>query len=201
MPPGFLIYFQLFGVTLAVLTIWLDTRENVLARPLTLLGTTMSFYVYYTGELYAKCLHNIANFLLNIYGWHQWLYGGKHQQPLKIGKTSARTLWRMLLITIVGTLVVGKLLQRYTNAAFVYLDSSHTVICLIAQWMLARKKLESWLVWLVADILYVPICYYRGLYLFSGLHALYTLLAIRGYRTWRQSYIHDIQLLQGLPNS
>lgn len=195
MQHSLIAYIQIFGVFLALITIWLDTQEKVLARPLTLLGTVLSFFVYYAAGLYAKCLHNVANFLLNIYGWYQWLYGGKGKTSLQISRATPFTLWAMLLLGGVGTLVVGALLKRYTNAALVYWDSAHTMICLIAQWLLARKKIENWIVWLVADILYTPICYYKGLYLFSMLHGLYTILAIKGYFYWRKSYLKRLATL------
>ena len=195
MQHSWIAYIQIFGVSLALITIWLDTQENVLARPLTLLGTVLSFFVYYTAGLYAKCIHNAANFLLNIYGWYQWLYGGKGKTSLQISRVTSLTLWTMLLLGGIGTLVLGVLLQWYTNAAFVYWDSAHTMICLIAQWLLARKKVENWLVWLLADILYAPICYYKGLYLFSMLHVMYTILAIKGYFSWHRSYLNRLATL------
>ena len=185
MPFGFL---QIFGVALAIAIIALDTRENVLARPLSLIGTIMSFFVYYPAGLYAKCLLNCIYIVLNIYGWYQWLYGGKNKTPLQVSKSKASVIVVGVVLGLLATGGLGKLLTRYSNAELAYWDSLHTVVCLVAQWMLVRKKLETWIVWTLADMLYTVVCYYKGLYLFSGLHAFYIILAINGYRTWRQSY-------------
>jgi nicotinamide mononucleotide transporter len=185
---SFMAYYQIFGVIMAMTVIVLDTQEKVLARPLSIIGTIMSFFLYYPTGLYAKCLHNVANLLLNAYGWYQWLYGGKHKTFLQVSKTDARTLWRMLLIGVLGTTTLGTLLHRYSRADLPYWDSLHTVMCLSAQWMLARKKLENWILWVLADVLYVVVLYCKGLYLFSGLHVFYTFLALYGYQTWYYSY-------------
>ena len=189
-----MVYYQAFGVIMAMIIIVLDTQEKVLARPLSIIGTIMAFFVYYPAGLYAKCLHNVANLFLNAYGWYQWLYGGKHKTLLQVSKTNARTLLRMLLIGILGTITLGTLLHHYAHADLPYWDSLHTVICLTAQWMLARKKLESWILWVLADILYVVVLYYKGLYLFSGLHVFYTFLALYGYQTWHYSYQKQVDV-------
>ena len=176
---------------LAVTTIVLDAREKILARPLSLIGTVMSFFVYYPAGLYAKCLLNCLYLVLNVYSWYHWLYGGKHRTLLQVSKTSLITLMRMLLLGILGTFVLGCSLQRLANADLAYWDSLHTVMCLAAQWMLARKKLESWILWIIADVMYSVVCYYKGLYLFSGLHTFFIVLAVNGYRTWCRSYLQQ----------
>ena len=188
MQPSFLIYYQIFGITLAIATIALDTREKVLARPLSLIGTIMALFVYYPAGLYAKCLQKIVSICLHSYGWYQWLYGGERTTPLQVSKTSPLTLMRMLLVGVLGTIALGSLLHRFSHADLPYWDSLHTVICLTAQWMLVRKKIESWILWVIADVLYAVVLYYKGIYLFSGLHVFYIILAVNGYRTWHQSY-------------
>jgi nicotinamide mononucleotide transporter len=185
---SFTICYQAFGIILAMIVIMLDTQEKVLARPLSIIGTVMSFFLYYPAGLYAKCLHNVANLFLNAYGWYQWLYGGKHKTFLQVSKTNARTLLHMLLVGVLGTATLGTLLHQYSHADLPYWDSLHTVVCLIAQWMLAKKKLENWVLWVLADILYAVVLYYKGLYLFSGLHVFYTFLALYGYQTWYHAY-------------
>jgi nicotinamide mononucleotide transporter len=191
MQPSFLVYYQIFGIMLAITTIALDTREKVLARPLSLIGTVMALFVYYPAGLYAKCLQNMVNICLHSYGWYQWLCGGKHKNPLQVSKTPNLTLMHMLLAGVFATIALGSFLHHLFHADLPYWDSLHTVICLTAQWMLIRKKLECWILWLIADVLYTVVLYHKGLYLFSGLHIFYAFLAINGYRTWHRSYLRQ----------
>ena len=182
-------YFQIFGILLALTTIWLDTRENILARPLSLIGTVMSLFVYYPTKLYAKCFLNVIYIFLSIYGWYQWLYGGKDKTPLQVSKITPYTFLCLLLGSSAIAMVMGNILHVFFSANFPYWDSLHTMLALLAQWMLTRKKLESWVVWILADVLYTVVCYYKGLYLFSALHVFYIFLAVYGYCSWHTSYL------------
>ncbi len=179
---------QIFGFSLAIATILLDKRENVLARPLSLIGTTISLFVYYSAGLYAKCILNSIYIILNSYGWYQWLYGGRNKTPLSISTTPAGQLVALGGLGLLTTWGLGKTLALYSSADLPYWDSLHTVICIMAQWLLARKKLETWPLWLLADVLYIPVCFYKGLSFFGFLHALYIMLGIDAYRTWHRSY-------------
>jgi len=188
MPFSFL---EIFGVTLAITNILLDTRQSVIARPLSLLGTGISLYFYYSKGLYAKCLLGCVYIMLHIYGWYQWLYGGKNKTPLKVSTTPHTHLVALIVSGLLAGFGLGALLSNYSDAALPYWDSLHTAMALVAYWLLVRKKLETWAVWLIADIQYVVVLYYRGIYLFSGLHAFYIILVIHGYRAWRRSYELD----------
>lgn len=181
-------FLEVFGVILAITNIVLDTRQNVWARPLSLLGTTITLYFYYSVGLYAKCLLNCIYIVLHVYGWYQWLYGGKNKTPLQISTTPYSQLVAWVVVGLLGAGVLGAVLGRYSNADVPYWDSLHTVLALIAYWLLINKKIETWVVWLFADILYAVVLYYKGIYLFSGLYAFYIILVIHGYHTWRRSY-------------
>lgn len=179
---------EIFGVTLAITILWLDIRENAWARPLSIIGAIMALFVYYPAGLYATCLRKCLYITLDIYGWYQWLYGGVNKSPLPVSRVSTGEVLALSMLGLIATGMVGKLLVLYTEPALPYWDSLHMVFALIAQWMLVRKKLESWMLWAILDILYTVICYHQGLYLFSALHAFYILLAVQGYRAWHQSY-------------
>jgi len=179
---------EVFGVALAITILWLDIKENVLSRPLSILGALMALWVYYPAGLYATCLRKCLYIVLDSYGWYQWLYGGAHKTPLPVSHASASEVRTLTTLGLVASGVLGKLLTLYTHPALPYWDALHMVFALMAQWMLVRKKLESWVLWVILDVLYTGICYSQGLYLFSALHAMYIPMAVQGYRTWYQSY-------------
>ena len=161
-----------------------NAQERVIARPMSMLGAILSSLIYYPAGLYAKCLLNVVVFVLNAYGWYQWSYGGKDETPLKISRTSPVTLLYVFLACVGSTVLLGSLLYQYSRADVPYWDSLHTTLYLIGQWMLVHKKLESWALCIAADILYVGVLHHKALYLFSGLHVFYTILAIYGYYVW-----------------
>jgi nicotinamide mononucleotide transporter len=185
---------QVACTALGITVVVLNAREKIIARPVGIASAIMSSFIYYPAGLYAKCLLNGIVLVLNLYGWYRWLYGGTHKTPLQVSKTSPLTLVRVMLVCGVGTAVLGSLLYQHSHADLPYWDSLHTAMCLTAQWMLVNKKVENWVLWIAADVLYVAVLYQKGLYLFSGLHVCYTFLAIYGYKTWRQSYQNQVDV-------
>jgi nicotinamide mononucleotide transporter len=185
---------QVVCTTLGVAMAVLNARERIIARPISIAGAILSSFIYYPAGLYAKCLLNSIVLVLNLYGWYRWLYGGTDKTPLQISKTNPPALIRMLLACVVGAATLGSLLYQYSHADLPYWDSLHTTTYLIAQWLLVNKKLESWILWMMADVLYIVVLYHKGLYLFSVLHVFYTFLAIYGYRIWRRSYHKQVDV-------
>jgi nicotinamide mononucleotide transporter len=88
---------------------------------------------------------------------------------------------------VVTAALLGTLLARYTNAALPYLDATTTVTSLIAQWMMARKILENWLVWVAVDVVYIGMFVYKSLVLTAGLYAVFLALSLAGYVQWRRT--------------
>ena len=179
---------QIICVLLNLSIVLLNTKEKALVWPVTLVSTVLGFSAYYQKGLYAKCVLYGIYWIVDGYGWYQWLHGSKGKTPLRVSTTSLRTMRVLSLAGVVCTLCLWRIFAKCTHAHLVFIDSVHTALGLIAQWMTARKKLESWIVWAIADIMYVFVCYQRQLYWFSGIHVVYLVLAVRGYRTWRQSY-------------
>ena len=93
----------------------------------------------------------------------------------------------LAVIALVGTAALGLLLRSTTDAALPFLDSFLSRTSLVAQWMMTKKKLENWLVWIAVDILYVGMFIFKHLYLTAGLYAVFLGLAVRGYIDWRRS--------------
>ena len=182
-------YLELMSASMCLVTVFLRTRQQVFAWPVSLIGILTGFFVYYEAKLYAKCLLNIIYFLLAIYGWYQWLYGGKNKTSLKVSKTNFQTFVVILIIGLLSTLSLGRILATQTDADLVYWDAFHTSFSPIAAWMAAKKKLETWILWLALDLLYVGVCYYKGLCFFSITHGIYIILAGYGYIQWRKSYL------------
>ena len=179
---------EISGVIIAIATLCLDIQENVWARPLSIIGATMAIFVYYPAGLYATCMRKCAYIVLDTYGWYKWMYGGANNTPLPVSRTSAREMLILALSGLLVTGIVGKLLVLYTEPSLPYLDSLHMTFAVIAQGMIVNKKLESWMLWLSLNVMFIFMCYYKGLYLFSALHVFYIFLAVRGHRAWYRSY-------------
>lgn len=175
----------------AVLTgfacVWLAARESLWNFPIAIFSCALYIVVYYRAGLYSDSLLQIMFILLSVYGWYEWLHGGRSNTELLVSRTR-RWEWVACAVFIVAfTAGFGYYLQHHTDAALPHWDSFTTAGSLAAQYLLMRKRLENWLLWIMVDILYVPILWYKHLYPTSGLYALYLGLACYGYWEWRRA--------------
>jgi nicotinamide mononucleotide transporter len=138
-------------------------------------------------------------FVLSLYGWYEWLYGGEHRSELRVSRATPRMTVSLVVIAAVSVAVLGTLLARSTDAALPYMDSTTTSTSLVAQWMMTRKVLENWAVWMAVDVAYVGMFIYKALYLTAGLYAVFFVLATMGYAQWRRSYLADHASDDGVP--
>lgn len=143
--------------------------------------------MFYHAKLYADMGLQAVYIFLSIYGWYQWLHGGANQGKLSISRVAWKLGLVLFLIGVSGTALMGWSLSNYTDADLPYWDSATTVMSLIAQWMLAKKILENWLVWVSADVLFIGIYYYKELYMTCGLYVTFLTLACSGFFIWRKT--------------
>lgn len=176
---------------IAVLTgfacVWLAARESLWNFPVAIVSCALYIVVYYRAGLYSDSLLQIMFILLSLYGWYAWLYGGRSKTELPVSRTRRWEWLATLGFVGVFTAGFGYYLHTYTDAALPHWDSFTTAGSLAAQFLLMRKRLENWWLWILVDLIYVPILWYKQLYPTSGLYALYLGLAVYGYWQWRQS--------------
>ena len=180
----------------AVLTgfacVWLAARESLWNFPVAIVSCGHSTWwcifstALYSDMRFCKRCSFIAG--LRLYGWYQWLYGGRNRCRAARNATLRRREWVGCAAFVMAyTLAVGYYLQHHTDAALPHWDAFTTAASLAAQYLLIRKRLENWVIWVVVDIIYVPILWYKHLYPTSALYALYLGLAVYGYVEWRRA--------------
>ncbi|MDQ6633319.1 MAG: nicotinamide riboside transporter PnuC [Gemmatimonadota bacterium] len=178
---------ELFAAIVGAISVWLSVRQNILSWPTAIVNVVLYAIVFYQAKLYADMGLQVVYAALSIYGWYEWLYGGEGRTELHVTRTHTRLGVLLSLIALSGAAVLGTLLRHTTDAALPYMDSLLSSTSLVAQWMMTRKKLENWLVWIAVDVLYVGMFIFKGLYLTAGLYAVFLALAVRGYIDWRHS--------------
>ncbi len=171
-----------------ILYVTLAAKENVWCWLFGLVNVCLFFIIAFNAQMYSDVGLQVVYFGLTIYGWWQWVYGNKNkpENTLKITTTSSR-LWATLIpTTLLSTLVLYFLLSSFTDTDVAFWDALTTALSLTATWMTARKKLENWLVWIIADPIYVGLLYYKGWHLSSVLFGIYTVIAVMGYFEWKR---------------
>jgi nicotinamide mononucleotide transporter len=167
--------------------VWLVVRENVWNWPLGLANSALFFVLFFRSRLYADMALQAMFFSLNAYGWWNWLYGGTQHGVLRISNTR-RFEWGALAVAIpVVTLAMRQLLIRVNDAAPA-LDAFTTALSVSAQYLQTRKRLEHWWIWILADVVYIPLYVSRKLPLTAVLYGIFLLMCVIGLRDWRRSF-------------
>lgn len=184
-------YLETLAVLVTLVAVYLTTRQVIWCWPLGMVSVTLYAVVFYEARLYADMGLQGLYFLLAAYGWWAWLHGSEDHGRLAVSMASRRSRLLLLGLGATGGLLLGALLHRLTDASLPYLDSLLTCFSIVAQWMQTRKLLESWLLWLAVDLVYVGMFVYKGLYPTAGLYALFLWLAAMGFVQWRRSMTED----------
>lgn len=175
------------AVIFGLLCVWLTVRQNIWCWPTGLVQVVLYIFIFYQVKLYSDLILHVIYVGMQIYGWYHWLHGGRDRGTLPVSTLRWRGRIGWVTAAAFGTGAWGLLMARFTDAAVPYGDAFTTAASLIAQWLMARKRLESWLFWIAVDVIAVGIYWYKELYLTSGLYAVFLGLAIMGLFAWRKS--------------
>ncbi|PKV66663.1 nicotinamide riboside transporter PnuC [Pontibacter ramchanderi] len=177
---------EVIGVITGIAGVWLAARQNIWTWPVSVVSVTAYVFVFYDARLYADMGLNAFYIITSFYGWYEWLYGGKGHTERKVTRVGQREFWIMIALVLAFTASLGYFLDNYTDADLSYTDSGTTAVSLMAYWMMAKKRLENWLVWLAVDVVYIGVFTYKELYLTALLYFIFLILATIGYFDWKR---------------
>lgn len=178
---------EAFGFVTGVANVWLVTRESIWSWPLGVLNAVFYIVVFARTGLYSDTGLQVVYFTLSLYGWWHWWRGGPDQSPVVVTRTPRTLALTLALIALVVWVLLAMITSRIPGAALPWLDSILVAISLVAQWMMTRKLLENWLLWIAVDVVYIGLFVNRGLPLTAVLYAVFLGLATLGYFQWRTS--------------
>lgn len=179
---------EIFAVATTLACVWLTVRQNIWTWPLGLVAVTLYGIFFFEHELYGQVGLQAVYFAFNLYGWYEWLYGGEGHTRLKVTRVRPAIYVVLLVVGAVAAgVIVTIILTTTTDAASPYFDSILTAYSLVAQFMMTRKWVECWHLWIAVDIAYVFLFLSGSLYLTAGLYAVFIVLATMGLFEWRKA--------------
>src|SRR6266851_5358019 len=178
---------EVLGFITGAVSVWLTVKQNVWNWPVGIANSAFYAIVFFQARLFADSSLNIVYVVLGFLGWYWWLKGGEHRSTLNVGRVSKRSVLVLAALGLVGTAGMAVFLASVHDSA-PFLDALTTVLSLIAEYMLARKLLENWGVWITADVIYIGLYSYRSLYLTAILYALFLTMCIVGFVGWRRTW-------------
>ena len=208
-PHALFDWIEALGFTTGVLCVWMTAVEDIWNFPFGFINNVVYIVIFFKGRLYADFGLTVLYVFLGFQGWYLWLYGGRRALPaenseevqyprpeekaltteLTVARADREDLRNSALLILAGLPLWGFL--KHVNGFAPFMDALLTIMSLVAQLMLNRKRLENWLVWIAADVMYVGLYAYKGLYLTSVLFAIYLGLAVGGYFQWKKTLAHN----------
>jgi nicotinamide mononucleotide transporter len=178
---------ELIAVLFGIVSVYLSTKEKIASWPTALVNVSLFFVLFYRTGLYSDMGLQAVYFALSVYGWYEWMYGGAGRTALEVSRTPPRVWAVLAAVGVVLWAALGRLTATLPGVALPYVDAATTTISLIAQYMMTRKLIENWTIWIAVDVVYVAMFMYKGLYLTAFNYAVYLGLAVLGYVAWNRS--------------
>lgn len=184
-------WLELIAVLLGIFSVWYARKEKILVFPFGIANVSIYIYICFVARLYANAGINIVYLISNLFGWYMWS-GKSNNQRLEI---SRNTLKQNIIswISVVFIYVIVFFILRWVNRAdyeyihsyLPWIDAFNTAFFLVATILMAVKKLENWLFWIIGDIISIPIFASQGLYFTSIQYTVFLILAILGWKEWK----------------
>lgn len=183
------IILEIIAVLFGLLSVWYAKKESILVFPTGICSTLIFVYLLYQWGLLGDMLINAYYFLMSVYGWYIWTrkIDATHFTPISKTSKSERLQSVGLFFGAIGFVVLVYLFFDRWDGWVAYIDTLTTALFFVGMWLMARKKIENWLFWIVADAISVPLYFYKG-YTFSSLqYLIFTIIAIYGYLAWKKT--------------
>ena len=181
---------EIIGTLSGFIFLYLEIKQNKWLWPVGLFSALMYIYVFFVAKFYADMGLQFYYVFISIYGWFHWSRSkGQNEDELPVVNLSIGLFFKLLLASLLIYMGISFILVNYTDSPIPYWDSFTTALSIVATWMLARKILEQWLVWVLVDAVSMGLYLYKGLYPTSILFAFYTVLALYGYYQWKKDML------------
>ena len=182
------VYLELVAVFFGLCRVWYAKKDNILVFPTGLISTSIYAYLLWQWSLLGDSMINVYYFMMSIYGWYHWTRKKDHVDEFPISLMNKKEK-RLAIVIFVATVFFVFLVYQYFNkftSWYSYLDTLLTGIFFVGMWLMAKRKVENWIFWIVGDLLSIPLYLAKG-YTFTSLqYIVFTIIAVYGYLEWRK---------------
>ena len=188
---------EILGVILGLISFWFAKKDKVFVYPTGMFSTAIFVYLLFKAGLLGDMLINAYFFIVSIYGWYFWNQkkGGKILNPiLKIKRGEIKLGIFLFICSIIFVSLIYYLFGKWTDLT-APIDTLTTSVFFVAMWFMARRKLEHWILWIIGDVISIPLYLYKGLAITSIQYLIFTLIAIFGYIQWLKIYHKKKQIV------
>lgn len=183
-------YVEVLGVITSLVYLYFSVRQIIWLWPFGIISSALFILIFFNSKFYADMGLQVYYLGVSIYGWIYWSRGvvdRSEKSTLPVIRISRQLAWVLLVTGIVIMLGIVYVLKNFTDSDVPWGDGFTTAGSIVATWMLARKILEHWLVWVVVDSVAAGLYFYKGLYPSFLLYLIFTIIAVVGYFHWKRS--------------
>lgn len=181
------IVLEIIAVIFGLLSVWFSKQNNILVYPTGMVSTAIFVYIWIRGGLLGEVLINGYYFGMSIYGWYVWTRKVDVTHYTPITQTTRKEHGTSILIflsSLIFVYAIYKIFEMWSSWT-AYVDTLTTAIFFVGMWLMAKRKIENWIYWIVGDIISVPLYFYKGYTFSSLLYLILTVIAIFGYFAWK----------------
>lgn len=190
------IVLEIVAVIFGLLSVLFSKQNNILVYPTGMISTAIFVYLLVIWGLLGDMMINVYYFIMSLYGWYVWTRKVDEEHTTPISKTTPKEhkiSAIIFFVTIVFVFVVYQIFDKWTSWT-AYVDTVTTAIFFVGMWLMAKRKVENWLYWIIGDIISVPLYFYKGFTFTSLQYLIFTFIAIFGYTAWKKSLNKSLQI-------
>ena len=179
---------ELFAVIMNIFSVIYAKRNSILVYPTGLIGTGIFVYILYNIGLLGDMIINFYFVLMSIYGWYYWSQKKDGETLHNVSRTSIKEYYFILILGVTSLLSIYFIYNIYDkwDSWTAYVDTITTAIFFIAMYLMARRKVESWIFWIIGDLISIPLYFSKELTISSIQYLIFLILAILGYISWKK---------------
>lgn len=184
-------YIEIIGAITGLVFLYLEIKQNIWLWPVGIITSALYIYIFFATKFYADMSLQFYYLAVSVYGWWHWLYGGRGEEAgeLPIVRLKSGLAMVLLAITVAIFVLLVYVLINFTDSPVPYGDAFTTALSITATWMLTRKILEMWWLWMLVNAVSLGLYIYKGLYPTSVLFFFYFTMSIVGYLQWKKHYV------------
>lgn len=182
-------WLEAVAVLFGLLSVWFAKKENLLVYPTGIISVLIYVYICFFAGLYADMGINFFYFIMSIYGWYKWTRKDKKDNYIPISRNTFAQHIICIAGLIIFFIILRYVLMNFTNSTVPNWDSTTTAIFIVGMWLMALKKIENWIAWIIGNIISIPLYFYKGLVLTSFQFTVFLIIAISGYLEWRKKLL------------
>ena len=184
------IFLEFIAVFLGILSVIFAKMNKIAVYPTGLISTGIFVYLLFHFKLLGDMIINAYFFFMSIYGWFYWSYKREGQIINKVSYSSNKDYVVVALIFLISLILIAIIYKLFNvfNSWSAYIDTLTTGIFFVAMWLMARRKVESWIFWIIGDIISIPLYLYKGLAITTIQYFIFTIIAVMGYKSWVKIY-------------